>query len=170
MMHRPRRSLPFLIVLLAACGPALKPLPPLGPVPAPPEERPAVESAPAPSAALRLMVPVEGVDPARISDSFNAPRDGSRVHRAVDILAPRGTPVLAADSGVVLRLGSNKLGGILICARCSTGCVNLQPVTEIRMEANSRPEANFLFFFINIKSDLKGRRECPAAKTGFEGA
>jgi murein DD-endopeptidase MepM/ murein hydrolase activator NlpD len=62
------------------------------------------------------MVPVEGVDPSRLQDSFRAPRDGSRVHGAVDIMAPRGTPVLAADSGVVLRLGSNALGGITIYA------------------------------------------------------
>jgi len=117
MMHRPRRSLPPLLGLLAACGPALKPLPPLGPVPAPSAEPPAAESAPAPAtAALRLMVPVQGIDPARIPDSFDAPRDGHRLHRAADILAPRGTPVLAADSGVVLRLGSNNLGGITVYA------------------------------------------------------
>jgi murein DD-endopeptidase MepM/ murein hydrolase activator NlpD len=122
MMYRFRQSIPLLAVLLAvllaACGPALRPLPPLGPVPATPAEPPAAPGAPAPTAtaALRLMVPVEGIDPARIPDSFSAARDGQRVHRAVDILAPRGTPVLAADSGVVLRLSSNNLGGITVYA------------------------------------------------------
>jgi len=44
------------------------------------------------------------------------PRDGGRVHRAVDILAARGTPVLAADSGRVYRMRSNALGGVTIYA------------------------------------------------------
>src|SRR5687768_4762242 len=57
--------------------------------------------------ARRLMVPVAGVAVGRVPDSFNEPRSGGRVHQAVDILAPRGTPVLAADDGRVLRLRSN---------------------------------------------------------------
>jgi murein DD-endopeptidase MepM/ murein hydrolase activator NlpD len=39
----------------------------------------------------------------------------------VDILAPRGTPVLAADDGRVARLGSNALGGITVYAVDSGG-------------------------------------------------
>lgn len=61
------------------------------------------------------MVPVEGVEPSRVTDSYNAKR-GARVHRAVDILAPRGTPVLAADEGRVLRLRTNAAGGITVYA------------------------------------------------------
>lgn len=65
----------------------------------------------------RLMVPVSGIDPRRIPDSFNDPRDGGeRTHHAVDILAPRGTPVLAADAGVVFKLRKNALGGITVYA------------------------------------------------------
>jgi murein DD-endopeptidase MepM/ murein hydrolase activator NlpD len=58
-----------------------------------------------------LMVPVAGVLPAQLDDTFDTPRDGGRTHRALDILAPRGTPVLAADEGLVIRVHENKLGG-----------------------------------------------------------
>ncbi|HET9425363.1 MAG TPA: M23 family metallopeptidase [Gemmatimonadaceae bacterium] len=64
-----------------------------------------------------LVIPVAGVEPWRIEDSFAAARDGGeRVHGAVDILAPRNTPVLAADDGTVLRLSTNALGGITVYA------------------------------------------------------
>ncbi len=61
------------------------------------------------------MVPVEGVDIDRVRDSFGAQRDnGARRHGAIDIMAPRGTPVLAADDGRILRMGFNSLGGLTI--------------------------------------------------------
>jgi len=64
-----------------------------------------------------LVIPVAGVGRDRIEDTFVAGRDGGeRQHNAVDILAPRSTPVLAADDGVLLRMSSNNLGGITIFA------------------------------------------------------
>ncbi len=67
--------------------------------------------------ARRLMVPVAGVSPAEVPDDFGAPRDGgARIHGAVDILAPRGTPVLSADDGRVLRLHRNRRGGLTLYA------------------------------------------------------
>ena len=68
--------------------------------------------------ARRLVVPVAGVSVDRIPDSFDHPRgtDGSRRHNAIDIMAPRGTPVLAADDGQVLKLRRNAAGGITIYA------------------------------------------------------
>lgn len=41
---------------------------------------------------------------------------GTRVHEALDILAPRGTPVLSATAGRVLRLHQSKAGGMMIYA------------------------------------------------------
>ena len=63
-----------------------------------------------------LRVPVAGVRPDQVHSSYFEPRSGNRVHHAVDIMAPRGTPVLAADEGRVLRLRRNTLGGITIYA------------------------------------------------------
>jgi murein DD-endopeptidase MepM/ murein hydrolase activator NlpD len=47
-----------------------------------------------------------------VEDSFNDPRDGERVHRAIDILAPRGTPIISADDGRIVRMTTSTLGGI----------------------------------------------------------
>ena len=57
-----------------------------------------------------LMVPVDGVSPRELRDSFNNARADGRTHLALDILAPRGTPVVAAISGEVLRLRQNEIG------------------------------------------------------------
>jgi murein DD-endopeptidase MepM/ murein hydrolase activator NlpD len=59
-----------------------------------------------------LLMPVAGADMSKVDDSFSEPRDGGRVHRAIDILAPRGTPILSADDGKILRMSSSSLGGI----------------------------------------------------------
>ncbi len=58
------------------------------------------------------MVPVDGIAPGLLRDSFNAPRGEGRFHQAIDIPAPRETPVVAAISGQVLRLRQNAAGGI----------------------------------------------------------
>jgi murein DD-endopeptidase MepM/ murein hydrolase activator NlpD len=117
---------------MVSCGPALKPLPPMAPLPEPPSESPSPGYAAAPAGdrntarepgrdraieSLRehgLLVPVKGVVASQIPDSYNAARDGARVHNALDILAKRGTPVLAADDGTVLHIGTNALGGNVI--------------------------------------------------------
>ena len=69
----------------------------------------------------RLLVPVAGVRVANIPDSFDDARDGGRRHHAVDILAPRGTPVRAADDGRVLKLRSGGAGGIALYATDPSG-------------------------------------------------
>jgi len=67
--------------------------------------------------ARQLMVPVAGVTPAQLDDTFNASRDhGRRKHLALDIMAPHGTPVLAADDGEVLAVKTNRLGGRVVYA------------------------------------------------------
>ena len=58
-----------------------------------------------------LMVPVNGVRPSELRDTYNAPRSGARAHLALDVMARRGTPVLSADDGVVRRVSTNALGG-----------------------------------------------------------
>jgi peptidoglycan LD-endopeptidase LytH len=58
-----------------------------------------------------LLMPVEGVRVARIADTYGAGRDGGRRHEGQDVFAPRGTPVVAATSGIVYELSSRFRGG-----------------------------------------------------------
>ena len=128
-----RASIPLLLFALAApaCagyGPAdpwSRPSPVAAPSPASRVAPPLVDDASLGSAGASsadlvrrpLVVPVAGVEPSRLRDSFEAGRDGgARRHNAIDIMAGHGTPVLAADSGRILRLATSPLGGITVYA------------------------------------------------------
>jgi murein DD-endopeptidase MepM/ murein hydrolase activator NlpD len=64
-----------------------------------------------------LYFPVSPMDSLRLDDSFDAPRDGgARVHNAIDIMAPRGSAVLAVQDGQILRLSKSAKGGTTIYA------------------------------------------------------
>ncbi len=58
-----------------------------------------------------LPVPVEGVEPGDLADTWGDPRSGERRHQGIDIFAARRTPVLSTTRGVVARRGTNPLGG-----------------------------------------------------------
>jgi peptidoglycan LD-endopeptidase LytH len=70
-----------------------------------------------------MAIPVAGKSLEQLQDTFDEGRSSGRIHRALDILAPRGTPVLAADSGRVLRISVNALGGNTIYATDPRGRV-----------------------------------------------
>jgi murein DD-endopeptidase MepM/ murein hydrolase activator NlpD len=61
-----------------------------------------------------LPVPVAGVQPARLADTWGGARSEGRRHEGIDIFARRGTPVLAATEGIVMRVGTNRLGGQVV--------------------------------------------------------
>jgi murein DD-endopeptidase MepM/ murein hydrolase activator NlpD len=64
--------------------------------------------------ARRLDVPVEGIKRDQLSDTFRDSRNGSRMHEAIDIMAPRNTPVRAVEDGTIARLFNSKAGGITV--------------------------------------------------------
>jgi murein DD-endopeptidase MepM/ murein hydrolase activator NlpD len=68
-----------------------------------------------------LMVPVEGISPSSLTDTFHEARSGGRIHMATDILAMRGTPVLAAAPGRIVRLANGGAGGITIYVADASG-------------------------------------------------
>ena len=91
--------------------------------PAPVSPPPPAVVAPAPAAAgaeveeLRhraLTLPVQGIKRDELRDTFDEMRGSSRRHEALDVLAPRNTPILAVEDGKIARLFLSDAGGITI--------------------------------------------------------
>jgi murein DD-endopeptidase MepM/ murein hydrolase activator NlpD len=105
--------------------PAAAPLP----VPAPPPTAPPAtappDNAPPPPVATRpaevgtpplwfhLAMPIAGIDPGQLEDTFNEVHDGHK-HEALDIPAPRGTAVMAVAEGNVVKIFTSKPGGLTV--------------------------------------------------------
>lgn len=128
-MHLARQGALALAAALAlsGCTIAIGAAPDATPAPPSARERPRDEifipAAPAPvlevtegelAPGASLLIPVKGVGPHQLRDSYRDPRSGGRTHHAIDIMAPEGTPVLAAADGVIHRLRTGGLGGITI--------------------------------------------------------
>jgi peptidoglycan LD-endopeptidase LytH len=125
-----RRSLGLLLSLACtACARQLVARAPLPPAPSP-AQRVVLAGAPTPLGrsavsateavnyllSREMQIPVAGMTLNQLQDTFDEGRSSGRVHRALDILAPRGTAVVAADSGRILRVKFNSLGGNTIYA------------------------------------------------------
>ncbi|MDQ2665343.1 MAG: M23 family metallopeptidase [Gemmatimonadota bacterium] len=93
------------------------------PVPALPDSLPPAPISSDETSVLRreLGVPVAGIAAKSLHDTFNELRGGTRPHEALDIMAARGTPVLSAANGRVLKLFNSKPGGLMVYAVDSTG-------------------------------------------------
>lgn len=62
----------------------------------------------------QLLVPIRGLSLNSIADTWGDARSGGRTHEGVDMFAARGTPVFSATDGIVLRSGTNALGGNIV--------------------------------------------------------
>lgn len=93
--------------------------PPGPPLPSPPLEGSSpVAPLPPPTtgeavAGEPLLIPVDGVGPDDLYSSFAEPRN-TRPHEAIDIMAPRGTPVRAVADGRIAKLFTSEPGGLTI--------------------------------------------------------
>ncbi len=101
---------------IAAPSPAAKAPKPAGsthgtPASAPPPA-PVATTGDAPSGRIRL--PIDGEDIELFKGGFAERRGGDRPHEAVDMLAPRNTPVHAVENGTIAKLFTSKAGGLTI--------------------------------------------------------
>ncbi|PYP79562.1 MAG: metalloendopeptidase [Gemmatimonadetes bacterium] len=124
-----------------------------------------------------LLIPVQGIEPSALHDTYSEQRGGgTRTHEALDIPAPRGTPVLSAASGRVLKLFNSKAGGKMVYAADSSehfiltyahldsyapGLADGQPLTRgqvigtVGTTGNAPPNVPHLHFAIARSNDVK---------------
>lgn len=101
---------------LAVPMPAITPVEAASALPStvPPPAVPAGLVGPPSSAVGGLLIPVVGVKPGDLVDTFSQARGAGRTHDAIDIMAARGTPVVAANDGHVVKLFTSKPGGLTV--------------------------------------------------------
>lgn len=105
--------------IIVASAPVAAPLPPepgprLPEAPETPIDAERSLGGPHTQAPSALLIPVSGIEVGQLDDSFADGRGGTRVHEAIDIMAPAGTPVLAAADGRIVKLFTSKPGGLTI--------------------------------------------------------
>ena len=61
-----------------------------------------------------LVIPLPNVDASQLADTYSQPRFGAVAHEALDIMAARGTPVIAVGEGRVAKLFLSKPGGLTL--------------------------------------------------------
>lgn len=97
--------------------------------------------------AANLIVPVRGVRRTDIRPSWGDARDGgARAHHGTDIMAPRGTPVIAAAPGTIEKLFLSKAGGITLYVRS--------------------PQRRLVYYYAHLAGYAPGMREGLAVKAG----
>jgi murein DD-endopeptidase MepM/ murein hydrolase activator NlpD len=96
----------------------------------------------------QLIVPVQGVPRSALADTWGQSRaNGARTHQAIDIMAPGGTPVIAAAAGTVEKLFySNGGGGITLYVRS--------------------PDRQWIYYYAHLQGYAPGVVEGMAVKQG----
>lgn len=93
-----------------------------------------------------LTVPVAGVAPRQLANTWGQARSDGREHHGTDIAAPEGTRVLAAAPGVIEKLFQSQLGGITLYQRS--------------------PDRRWTFYYAHLKDYAPGLHEGQQVRTG----
>lgn len=95
-----------------------------------------------------LTMPVAGVGPNELTDTFFQPRgaNGQRLHEAIDIMADTGTEVVAASDGVVAKLHNSGAGGNSVYVRS--------------------PDRRTIFYYAHLDQYAPGLREGQRVRAG----
>src|SRR5207253_459956 len=96
-------------------------------------------------ASRRLVIPIAGISHASLRDTFNE-RRGASQHEAIDIAAPRGTPVIAAGDGRVAKLFKSIPGGLTVY--------------------QFDPEEKFAYYYAHLDRYAEGLKEGMSLKRG----
>ena len=92
-----------------------------------------------------LLIPVEGVQADQLTRQFSDERGGGK-HEAIDILAPRNTPVKAVEDGSIARLFYSNAGGITVY--------------------QFDPTSKFCYYYAHLERYADGLREGEAVRKG----
>ena len=93
-----------------------------------------------------LALPVVGIKPDQLTDTFDAARSQGRRHDAIDIMAAEGTPVIAASDGTIEKLFNSVRGGTTIYERS--------------------PDQKWIYYYAHLSAYAPGLHEGQQVKRG----
>jgi murein DD-endopeptidase MepM/ murein hydrolase activator NlpD len=93
-----------------------------------------------------LSFPIDGIDQDRLIDNFDERRGGNRRHEALDILAPRNTPVRAVADGTIAKLFESVPGGHTIY--------------------QFDPQGRYCYYYAHLERYARGLREGDVVERG----
>src|SRR5438270_8404648 len=93
-----------------------------------------------------LALPVVGIKPDQLVDTFDAARSAGRRHDAIDIMAAEGTPVIAAADGTIEKLFNSVRGGMTIYERS--------------------PDQKWIYYYAHLSAYAPGLAEGQQVKRG----
>jgi peptidoglycan LD-endopeptidase LytH len=93
-----------------------------------------------------LQIPVAGFDIDNLKGSFTQKRGEDRLHNAADFQAPKGTPVLAVEDGVIARVHTSKAGGLTLY--------------------QTDPSARFVYYYAHLDGYVDGMEQGKSVKKG----